>query len=301
MIAAVAWTTAGCGGGPAGGPGGPRAVLDVGIPTVAPAPDDNNPLLPASAANRLGYGNLIYEPLVMPDPVRPMDAGTPWLASAWVWSPDGTTLTVTVRDHVRFSDGRPLTAADVAYTFGLLRAHPALNPDGVGYGDIRTNGNTVTVTFTAPPDAHRADILDTEIVPEHIWSTIADPTTATVHDPVGTGPFRLTKNDGSSVVLDVRADYWRALPAVQEVRYTAYPNTTAVDLALITGGSDWSCVPLSGVGADHLREWFPTPEDGGSYSLRRWFGWPDANNPYAPARPTGPTALVVVLRLFPAL
>lgn len=301
ITAAVLLTTTACGSGPSGGSDTSAADLNIGIPTAAPAAGDNNPFLMSSAASRLGYGRLIYEPLVLPDPARPTETGIPWLANAWTWSPDGTTLTVTVRDRVRFSDGRPLTGSDVAYTFGLLRAHPELNPDAIGYRDITADGNTVTITFAPAPDTHRADILGTEIVPEHIWSTMADPTAQTVPDPVGTGPFTFAGTDGRSVVLDVWTGYWRALPKIQRIRYTAYPDDDAQDVALLSGDTDWSSVPPPVHGSDHLRQWSAAPDDGGTFSVRSWAGWPDARNPYASARPTDPTALAVVLRLTPAL
>ena len=62
----------------------------------------------------------VYEPLVF---VNTLQSGktTPWLATKWAWSTGNKTLTFTIRNGVKFTDGDPLTPADVAYTFNLLK------------------------------------------------------------------------------------------------------------------------------------------------------------------------------------
>ena len=67
----------------------------------------------------------IYEPMLV---FNPNDGTTtPWLAKEWTAAPDGTSITFTVRDGVKWSDGEPFTAEDVRFTFGFItnigRAH----------------------------------------------------------------------------------------------------------------------------------------------------------------------------------
>ena len=62
---------------------------------------------------------MIYEPLVMMNPVKPAEPGKPWLATKWKWPTTSPSGRVTIRDGVKWSDGKPMTADDVAYTFQL--------------------------------------------------------------------------------------------------------------------------------------------------------------------------------------
>src|SRR5580704_7421159 len=90
----------------------------------------------------------IYEPLVF---VNPLQNGktTPMLATSWAWGAGNKTLTFTIRQGVKWSDGTPMTAADVAYTFNLIKKNPALDLTGVWsvLSSVTASGNTVTMTF----------------------------------------------------------------------------------------------------------------------------------------------------------
>src|SRR5919201_1053021 len=52
---------------------------------------------------------------------------TPWLATNWTWGNGNKTLTFTIRNGVKFTDGTPLSAADVAFTFNLMKKFPGLD------------------------------------------------------------------------------------------------------------------------------------------------------------------------------
>ena len=56
----------------------------------------------------------IYEPLLIYNSVT--GDYVPWLATDWAWEADGEALVFTIRDGVKWSDGKPLTAGDVAFT-----------------------------------------------------------------------------------------------------------------------------------------------------------------------------------------
>lgn len=83
-------------------------VLNVGMPN-GPQTENHNPFLTTSAARSLGYVYQIYEPLMMWNPVKPADKMKPWLATNAEWSSDYTSVKVTVRDGVKWSDDKPLT------------------------------------------------------------------------------------------------------------------------------------------------------------------------------------------------
>src|SRR4051812_12109930 len=71
----------------------------------------------------------IYEPLLISN--RATGTFIPWLATEYSWSADNLTFRVTTRSGVRWSDGQPFSAQDVAFTFDLLRRFPALDHDAV--------------------------------------------------------------------------------------------------------------------------------------------------------------------------
>ena len=81
--------------------------------------NNSNPFSPDSAGNKTGYTWAIYEPLVQTNNYAHTDP-VPWLASAFKWSDDYTSVTFTARDGVKWSDGEPFTADDIAYTFNFV-------------------------------------------------------------------------------------------------------------------------------------------------------------------------------------
>ena len=241
IIAASALTA--CGGGSTAAKGNADGVLNVGMPN-GPQTDNNNPYLSSSAGASLGYRRMIFEPLTMWNSAKPADKSKPWLATDWTWSADYKTLNLTTRDNVKWSDGQAFSADDVAFTFNLLKSTPALNNNGIKFGDITTSGaNKVTVTFPDPQFVNQVKILsDIPIVAKHQWSTIADPATDPIKNPIGTGPYTLKTFTPQTVTLDVRDSYWQDLPKVKEIRYTSYTDNNSQTTALATGACEWSFV-----------------------------------------------------------
>jgi peptide/nickel transport system substrate-binding protein len=250
-VLAVATLVAACGSGSGstGASSNPNAVLNIGMPN-GPLTDNNNPYLSSSASSSLGYKYMIYEPLVMMNMVKPTDPGKPWLATAWKWSNNFSTLNLTIRNNVKWSDGQAMSADDVAFTYQLLKKYPALNTNSLPIQDATVSGNTVTVTFASSQFVNQYKALtDVFIVPKHIWSTISDPTTDTVKNPVGTGPYTLKSFTSQTVILSERSSYWQALPKVKELRYTSYNDNNAQTTALVTGAAEWSYVFIPNVKA----------------------------------------------------
>ena len=70
-----------------------------------------NPYVSTSLGNSNNSTALTYEPLLMFNIMQPTQAPIPWLATAYAWSNGGKTITFTIRKGVKFSDGKPLTAA----------------------------------------------------------------------------------------------------------------------------------------------------------------------------------------------
>ena len=218
-------------------------VLTVGMPN-GPQTENHNPFLSTSAAASLGYRWVIYEPLMMWNPVKPAEPSKPWLASAAEWSADSKSVKITMRDNATWSDGQKVTANDVVFTHTMIKNTKALNTNNTPYGTITAAGNVVTITFTQSMFVYREKFLgQTPIVPEHIWKDIKDPATDTVKNPIGSGPYTLKSFTPQTTTLVARdSGYWGPAPAVKELRYSSPTGNDAQTTALADGSIEWSFV-----------------------------------------------------------
>jgi peptide/nickel transport system substrate-binding protein len=238
-------------------------VLNVGMPDGAQT-DNNNPLLASSAASNLGYRYMIYEPLEETNPTEPSKAATPWLATAAVWSNNFQKLVLTIRSGVKWSDGTPLTSADVAYTFQLLKNNAALNADAIQFGSITASGSTVTLTFPSSQYVTQDEIINQLIVQKAQFSKMSNPATNTLADPIGTGPYSLKSFTSQTVTLSRNSSYWQSLPAPATIHYSSYTDNNTQTTALTSGAVDWSYVFIPNPSVTytakdpaHLKLWFP--------------------------------------------
>ncbi|HEU5357448.1 MAG TPA: ABC transporter substrate-binding protein, partial [Actinocrinis sp.] len=261
-------TLSACGGNSSGTSNGGKTsasgVLNISMPDGASEKDNNNPYLATSASSHLGYRYVIYEPLAMVNLTDPNSKPTPWLATAWNFATDYKSVSFTVRDGVKFSDGSAMTPDDVAYSFQILKQYTALNSNALPIDTVSVSGNQVKVTFTQSVYVIQAKVLSTFVVPKKIWSAMKDPTTDTVTQPVGTGPYALKTFTPQTITLDARTSgYWQALPKVAELRYSTYTGNDTETQALVTGATEWSYVFIPDAktvfaGRDpHYKLWFP--------------------------------------------
>jgi peptide/nickel transport system substrate-binding protein len=112
-----------------------------------PFPDTFNPFDISTYAGEIG--SLVYEPLYQENYAKLQPV--PWLATGYAWSDGGRTITLTIRKGVRWSNGQPMTPADVAFTFQLEKQFPAADISGVTVvSSIVNAASQVVVTFTKP-------------------------------------------------------------------------------------------------------------------------------------------------------
>ncbi|MEU4219981.1 ABC transporter substrate-binding protein, partial [Actinoplanes sp. NPDC026623] len=192
---------------------------------------------------------LIYEPLFWYN-FASQSKPAPMLGSAYAWDPTGRTLTLTIRDGVKWSDGVPFTAKDVAFTFDLIRRTPAINATGLKIvSSVAKDDRTAVLTFPNPSYTDEAAIIgNTPIISEHVWSKIADPGKTTNPHPVGTGPYKLKSFSAQSYVMEKNPNYWLAgKPEIQNVRYISLATADAASAALIAGQVDWMSSFLPGL------------------------------------------------------
>jgi peptide/nickel transport system substrate-binding protein len=157
-----------------------------------------------------GTVGLLYEPLFLYDPLK--DAFEPWLAEKDQWV-DEKTYEVTLRDGLTWSDGKPITADDVAFTIGLgkLKTVPynALYQfvDSVKAVDDRTT----RVTFKEPRYQQWANwVYFNPIVPKHVWEgkSEKDIMHGANKSPVGSGPYLYETSDQDRMVWKRNDKWW---------------------------------------------------------------------------------------------
>ncbi|HSC88340.1 MAG TPA: ABC transporter substrate-binding protein [Polyangiaceae bacterium] len=221
---------------------------DPGVVTVVPTQSATwirhfNPFLQSQA--RWGTVGAIYEPLLIYNSAQ--GKYVPWLAESYGWSSDNLTLTFELRKGVLWSDGRPFTARDVAFTFELMKRYPALDQNAiwVKLRSIETEGDhRVHVHFAEPFVPALFFIGESAIVAEHTWKDVTDPVTFRDENPVGTGPFTEIRSFKTQVYeLGRNPRYWQpGKPKVQAVRVPAFPGNEQASLALLRGELDWAAL-----------------------------------------------------------
>lgn len=190
-----------------------------------------------------GVLGLVYETLYF---VNVNDGSfTPMLATNYAWNSDDTQVTFTIRQGVKWNDGKPFTANDVAFTFNLMKQYPAA--DGLGVWNFLSsvtapNDTTVVMTFQKAYPPVLVNIAGhVYIIPQHIFQNAGDPTQYLTDHPVGTGPFVLTSYTTSLAVYDKNPSYWNASAVkIDEVRYPEYKDNATLELALPKGEVDWA-------------------------------------------------------------
>jgi peptide/nickel transport system substrate-binding protein len=224
-----------------------------------------NPFLPGNLGNGITLGQ-VYEPLAFVDTLENAQA-TPWLATSWAWSNGNKTLTFTIRKGVKFSDGTAMTAADVAYTFNLIKKVPALDVNSVWsvLSSVTQSGDNVVMQFKAPSVPYFYYIADQiPIVPEHIWSTISNPATYADSDPVGTGAYIVKPCTPQNITYVANPDYWQpGEPKIAKVLYPAFTSNDPANTYLATGQAQWGSQFIPNIQAFYTSKspnnhyWFP--------------------------------------------
>ena len=190
-----------------------------------------------------GVLGLVYETLYF---VNINDGSfTPMLATNYSWNSDNTQVTFSIRQNVKWSDGKPFTADDVAFTFNLMKQYPAADSNGVWsyLKDVTApDANTVVMTFQkAYPPELVTIVGHVYIVPKHVFSSVGDPTQYLTDKPIGTGPFTLSKYQPDLAVYAKNPSYWQVDKVkIDQIRYPEYKDNSTLQLALPKGEVDWA-------------------------------------------------------------
>ena len=162
-----------------------------------------------------GAGEHVHEPLIQstltvtnPDLTIGYD-----LATDTSVSEDGLTWTVTIRKDVQFTDGEPLTAGDVAFTYNTVKETSSVNDFTMLERAEALNDTTVVFHMTRPFSIWPYTMAAVGILPEHAY----DSRTYGIN-PIGSGRYMLKQWDqGQQVILEANPDYYGEAPQMKQV------------------------------------------------------------------------------------
>ena len=193
-----------------------------------------------------GYNvlTLMYDTLLWHDASNRV---IPWLASDYQFSPDGLTVDVTLRDGVKWHDGRPLTADDVKFTYDYIQEfnHGRFTPQvkGIVESTTVTGPGRLSFRLSQPSAAFAtAPLADVTILPKHVWENIREPYPSVKGESglaMGSGPYRMAEyNVDRQYRLVANPDYFMGKPRVDEIILQIIPEANAQVLALRGGEVD---------------------------------------------------------------
>ncbi|WP_339785944.1 ABC transporter substrate-binding protein [Paenibacillus sp. FSL R7-0313] len=161
------------------------------------------------------------------------------LATAYSVSEDGLIWTVTLRDDVKFSDGEPLTAEDVKFTFDTA-AQSGSVIDLTNMADVQApDDSTVVFTLKSPQSTFISLLTTLGIVPEHAYG--AD----YAEHPVGSGPYKLVQWDkGQQAIVEANEEYYGNKSAFHKLTFL-YLDEDAAYAAAQAGTVDIAAIPAA--------------------------------------------------------
>ncbi|MEZ4862410.1 MAG: ABC transporter substrate-binding protein [Caldilineaceae bacterium] len=206
------------------------------------APDTLNPGM-AFLTDSYTIFNLVYDTMYE---LTLDNTYTLSLAERVETSADGITWTYHIRPGITWSDGAPLTAHDIAFSYQFYHDHldfPYLPTYTEHFAQIAAPDDyTVVITLDEPIPNMEAQLVFLYVLPEHIWSQQATenaPYEFQNTDLVGSGPFNLIDYEQNAFVhLAANRDYFGAKAKVDEVIFQTFLNADALVQALQTGQVD---------------------------------------------------------------
>ncbi|MER6333176.1 ABC transporter substrate-binding protein [Streptomyces sp. NPDC001034] len=229
----------------------PAASADDGgtlrMPITGIGIDSLNPFL-AYFAGSLDVFSGIYPAL---DRVEQDGTVTPYLADSWTTSGDKLTWTFKIHKGLKWSDGKPITAEDAAWTFNLIMKNSTAataNGSLVGnFASVSAPDATTLVVKTKKPQATMLSVSipvsGIPIVPKHIWESHVKDLKDYKNDSfpiVGYGPWTLTDYKPEQYVkFDANKDFLLGAPKYTHMIQQAFKNTDAAVAALRSGQLDY--------------------------------------------------------------
>jgi peptide/nickel transport system substrate-binding protein len=188
------------------------------------------------------YGSPLFQSTLL---TRDADLDVvPELATDWSVSDDGLVWTVDIRTDARFTDGEPVTASDVAYTFTTASESGGLTDVTALSEAVAVDDDTVELRLERPQSTFVNRLISLGIVPEHAHG----PDYA--REPIGSGPFELVQWDqGQQLIVERNDDYYGEKPAFERIVFQ-FTEEDASMAAASAGQVDMAAVPAQLAGTD---------------------------------------------------
>ena len=282
VLGASALTLVGCSGAVAGGGKAGGTILTLGADAGASNQFPENFNANGGGTGGPGIG-FFYETLFR---VSTKNGGKlePMLAEKVVYSNAGATATYTLRKGVKWSDGTPFTADDVAYTYNFVFGDPA--PDGFIKEPVKALDElTVEVNYNGPNYQQDTNMsMYYPVYPKHIYEKAGDHSKFVDKKPVGTGPGVLKNFSGQLVEITIRDDYWGGKAhGVSEVHIIPTGTVGNIQSSISAGKVDWAdgggagvLTQFLGMNKDNHYEYFP---DGSSRGVLFGCNYAPLNDP----------------------
>jgi peptide/nickel transport system substrate-binding protein len=164
----------------------------------------------------------------------------PRLASSWEASPDALVWTFTLRENVKFHDGKPLTIEDVLWTYNKI-INDSKSPVRTYLSKIKSmeklSEQKLRITLIEPFAPFDRQVSLVSIVPKEAYERLGP--TQFNQTPIGSGPYRIVrwvKDD--RIEMEAFADYWEGPAKVKNALYRPVPAEAARVASLLSGGVD---------------------------------------------------------------
>lgn len=160
-----------------------------------------------------------------------------------VEQPDDLTIVYTIRDDVTFSNGKDLTAEDVAWSIERVTdadagAQTASLTSSVESAEV-TGANEVTVRLSRPDPTARGSLALVTLVQDSEFgqanaAELGQPTAI----PVGTGPYVISSSSADAIEFERNQTYWGPAPAPDRITVSFFSSDDAAQMAMRSGGAD---------------------------------------------------------------
>jgi len=188
--------------------------------------------------------HFMYEPLVVFNRLKGNEPHYR-LAESFELADDLMSITFTLREGLKWSDGETLDADDIIFTYDYIKKFPALDFISVSQqltSVEKVDDRTVRFNLTEANSLIANTIVDMPIVPEHIWASIEDPVTFANENPVASGPMtEITRFTPQVYEQCANPHYWDAANlSVDCLRMPQLADNPQVLAALAEGTLDWA-------------------------------------------------------------
>lgn len=158
----------------------------------------------------------------------------PDLAERWEISADGLTYDFFLRPGVHFHDGRPLRAADAAWTLNSMLDGTVKTAKKAAFAAIETVEVVDELTLRLHLSEPNSSLL-TDLTPEQGIVPAGATSQEMNEHPIGTGPFRFQQRTPELLVLERFEDHFRGAPELDRVLFKEVPDATVRALELLNG------------------------------------------------------------------